>query len=228
MSKPLILLTDDDPATLAAYRRHLRRHFRLITAGSGQEALSVIQSEIPDAVVSDLHMPALNGIALLTEVRRIAPNALRILLTGEPDMTYAIDAINSGEVFRFLVKPCSSKAIIATIDEGLGRRQSSAAASAVADCLPSSDLDLSVHASNRAQQRAIPPIIIEWLMRFGTQRWSRGASVYEFDKNSRRRLRRHIGQRLFASVEHWLDAYTVVGDGRRVVTVGWRQARQHR
>ena len=173
-------------------------------------------------------MPELNGITLLTEVRRIAPNALRILLTGEPDLTHAIDAINTGEVFRFLVKPCSSKAIIATIEEGLGRRQSSAVASGVADFVPVSDLELSGHASSRVQQRAIPPIVIEWLMRFGTQRWSRGASVYEFDKNSRRRLRRHIGQRLFASVEHWLDAYTVVGDGRRVVTVGWRQERHHR
>ena len=228
MSKPLILLIDDDAATLAAYRRHLRRHFRLITAGSGREALNVMQSEMPDVVISDLHMPELNGIALFTEVRRIAPNALRILLTGDPDLSYAIEAINSGEVFRFLVKPCSSKAIIATIDEGLGRRQSSAAASGVADFVPSTDLDLSIHASNRAQQRSIPPIVIEWLMRFGTQRWSRGASVYEFDKDGRRRLRRHVGQRLFASVEHWLDAYTVVGSGRRVVTVGWRQARPNR
>ena len=228
MSKPLVLLTDDDAATLAAYRRHLRRHFRLITAGSGREAIDVMQSEIPDVVVSDLHMPELNGITLLTEVRRIAPKALRILLTGEPDLTYAIEAINSGEVFRFLVKPCSSKAIIATIDEGLGRRRLSGTASGMTDFTVEPDLALTAHASSRVQQRSIPPIIIEWLMRFGIQRWSRGAAVYEFDKDSRRRLRRHIGQRLFASVEHWLDAYTVIGDRRQVVTVGWRQQRRHR
>ncbi len=228
MSKPLILLTDDDAATLAAYRRHLRRHFRLITASSGREAIDVMQSEMPDAVVSDLHMPELNGIGLLAEVRRIAPKALRILLTGEPDLTYAIEAINTGEVFRFLVKPCSSEAMIATIEDGLARCRPSDTASGVAGFFAESDLALTAHASSRIQQRAIPPIIIEWLMRFGAQRWSRGAAVYEFDKDSRRRLRRHIGQRLFASVEHWLDAYTVVGDRRQVVTVGWRQQRRHR
>ena len=228
MSKPLILLTDDDPAALAAYKRQLRRHFRLMTAGSGREAIDVIQSEMPDAVVSDLHMPEMNGITLLTEVRRVAPKALRILLTGQPDLSNAIDAINSGEVFRFLTKPCSSKAIIATIDEGLDRCRPSDTAVGIADLVSASDLALSAHASSRAQQRAIPPIVIEWLMRFGAQRWSRGAAVYEFDKDSRRRLRRHVGQRLFSAIEHWLDAYTVVGDGRQVVTVGWRQQRRFR
>jgi DNA-binding NtrC family response regulator len=133
MSKPLILLIDDDPATLAGYSRHLRRHFRLITAGSGREAIDVMQSELPDVVVSDLHMPQMNGVTLLTEVRRLAPKALRILLTGQPDLAYAIEAINSGEVFRFLVKPCSSKGIIATIDDGLGRRRSSDVTTGVAD-----------------------------------------------------------------------------------------------
>lgn len=228
MSKPLILLIDDDPSVLAAYQRNLRRQFRLVTARSGPEAIDVLQLEIPDAVVSDLHMPEMNGITLLTEVRRTAPKALRILLTGEPDLSYAVKAINTGEVFRFLVKPCPSEAIIATIDEGLSRRRSPDIATEVAEAVGGPDFSLSAHASNRSQQRAIPPIVIEWLMRFGAQRWSRGASVYEFDNDSRRRLRRHIGQRLFASIDHWLDAYTVVGDEQRVVTVGWRQRKRHR
>ena len=61
-SKPLILLTDDDHATLAAYKRRLRRHFRLATASSAQEAIGILQLELPDAVVSDLHMPKMNGV----------------------------------------------------------------------------------------------------------------------------------------------------------------------
>ncbi len=228
MSKPLILLTDDDPAVLAAYRRHLRRPFRLVTAGSGREAIDIMQSEMPDAVVSDLHMPMMNGITLLSEVRRMAPKAVRILLTGQPDLSHTIDAINTGEVFRLLVKPCSSDKIVAAIDDGLGRHPLPSAAGMLGDLESETDLALTMHASKRVQQRAIPPIVIEWLVRFGAQRWSRGASVYEFNKDSRRRLRRHIGQRLFASVEQWLDAYAVVGGEQQVVTAGWRHQRRHR
>ncbi len=228
MSKPLILLTDDDPAILAAYRRHLRRHFRLVTAGSGREAIDILQSEMPDAVVSDLQMPEMNGISLLTEVRRLAPKALRILLTGHPDLTHAIEAINTSEVFRLLTKPCSSDMIVATIDDGLARRPTPHAAGMMGDLATNTAFALTTHASKRVQQRAIPPVMIEWLMRFGVQRWSRGASVYEFDKDSRRRLRRHLGQRLFASVEQWLGAYIVVGGEQQMVTAGWRQRRRHR
>jgi ActR/RegA family two-component response regulator len=227
ISKPLILLTDDDHATLAAYKRRLRRHFRLATASSAEDAIGIMQSELPDAVISDLHMPVMNGVSLLTEVRRMAPKAVRILLTGQPDVPHMINAINTGEIFRLLVKPCASDDIISAIDEGLGRHQPAELPSGLSAVLPEQELALTEHASKRAQQRAIPPIVVEWLMRFGAQRWSRGASVYEFDKEGRRRLRRHLGQRLFASIEPWLDAYAVVGGERRVVTVGWRQEKRH-
>jgi len=227
LSRPLILLIDDDQATLAGYRRHLRRHFRLVMARGGQEALNIMQSELPDAVVSDLHMPCMNGVSLLTEVRHLAPKAVRILLTGQPDLTHVISAVNTGEIFRLLVKPCPSEVMIAAIDEGLGRHRPADLA-----CRPDPTVipepDLTLHASKRAQQRAIPPIVVEWLMRFGEQRWSRGASVYAFDKEGRRRLRRHIGQRVFASIEHWLDAYAVVGGDQQVVTVGWRLQKRQR
>jgi|GEM_PF-3958200 len=228
MSKPLVLLTDDDQATLAAYRRRLRRHFRLVMANGAEEAIDIMRSEIPDVVISDLHMPVMNGVSLLTEVRRTVPKAVRILITGQPDVSHIINAVNTGEIFRLLVKPCPSDAIIAAIDEGLGRHRSSDMPGKLDVMVSEPDLGLTVHASKRAQQRAIPPIIIEWLTRFGTQCWSRGASVYAFDKEGRRRLRRHIGQRLFASIEHWLDAYVVVGGEQQVVTVGWRQQKRHR
>jgi response regulator RpfG family c-di-GMP phosphodiesterase len=225
-SKPLILLTDDDHSALAAYKRRLRRHFRLATASSAQDAIGIMQAELPDAVVSDLHMPEMNGVSLLTEVRRMAPKAVRILITGQPDVPHMVNAINTGEIFRLLVKPCASDDIVAAIDEGLGRHQPSDMTSGFSPAPSEAELALTAHASKRAQQRAIPPIVVEWLMRFGSQSWSRGASVYMFEKESRRRLRSHLGQRLFTSIEPWLDAYAVVGGGRKVVTVGWRQEKR--
>jgi DNA-binding NtrC family response regulator len=222
MTKPLILLTDDDHAVVAGYKRHLRQHYRLVTASGGREAVDVMQSEMPDAVVSDLHMPMMNGVSVLSEARRLAPKALRILLTGQPQLDNTIDAINKGEIYKLLLKPCPTEAIIKTIDEGLRRRLSSGSSSLPSESTLEADLVLTAHAATRRQQRAVPPIVIEWLIRFGAQRWSRGAAVYEFDKGSRRRLRRHIGRRLFASIEDLLSAYVVIGDDQRIVTVGWR------
>ncbi len=226
MTMPLVLLTDDDKATLVAYKRHLRQHFRIALASSGREALHIIQSEVPDVIVSDLHMPMMNGMALLAEARRLVPTALRILLTGQPDLQNAIEAINTGEVFRLLTKPCPSKAIVAAIDDGLGRRAASAGPNDTGGLSVETEPMFTDHALRRAQQRAIPPIVVDWLTQFGSLRWSRGAAVYEFDKECIRRLRRYIGQRLFASVEHFLDAYVVIGGQETIVTVGWRQQRR--
>jgi len=227
MTKPLILLTDDDQAVLAGYKRNLRRHFRLVLAGSGHEAIDIMQSEMPDAIVSDLQMPSMNGVSLLAEARRLAPKALRILLTGQPELNNMIDAINTGEIYRLLLKPCPSETIIATIGDGLRRQTpvdpSLSLAGAIDGASQFSDFTLTTHAATRTRQRAIPPIVIEWLLRFGDQRWSRGAAVYEFDKDSRRRLRRHVGRRLFTAIEHLLDAYVVMGEGGCIVTVGWRR-----
>lgn len=228
MAQPLVLLTDDDRATLAAYERRLRRHFRLILAKSGQEAINILQTEVPDVVVSDLHMPEMNGMTLLTEVRSQAPSTLRILLTGDPSLSSAIDAINTGEVFRLLLKPCPSEAMIAAIDEGLGRKAKAERPDDPGELTDQPELMLTTHARRRLQNRAIPPIVVDWLMRFGCRRWSRGAAVYEFDKESRRRLRRHVGQRLFGAIEPFLDAYVVVGGEQKIVTVGWRQPGKRR
>jgi hypothetical protein len=120
-----------------------------------------------------------------------------------------------------------SDAMIAAIDDGLRRQRMQEPLAGQGATVHHPEFGLSQHASKRVQQRAIPPIVIEWLTRFGVQKWSRGASIYAFDKEGRRRLRQHIGQRLFGSIEHWLDAYVVVGGGQQVVTVGWRQQKRH-
>jgi len=103
-----ILLVDDEINVLNAFTRHLRKDFDMRTALSAQEGLGFIQEEGPFAVVvSDLKMPGMDGIQFLAKVRELYPDTLRIMLTGHADLNVAIEAINSGEVFRFLVKPCS-------------------------------------------------------------------------------------------------------------------------
>lgn len=104
-----ILFVDDEPAVLDGYRRTLYKDFQIETASSGIEALELIRSSGPYAVVvSDMRMPGMDGVAVLSQVRKISPDTVRIVLTGYADFDSAMSAVNDGEVFRFLTKPCDS------------------------------------------------------------------------------------------------------------------------
>ena len=108
LSKPRILFVDDEPALLAALGRNLRsEHFELATATSGAAAIQMLRHQGPFAViVSDLRMPEMDGVQLLRTARKVSPDTVRVLFTGQPDMERAIAAINEGEVFRLITKPC--------------------------------------------------------------------------------------------------------------------------
>ncbi len=115
-----ILLVDDEPNVLNALNRQLRLRYEVDTAGSGAEALKKIRAAGPYAVVvSDLSMPGMDGIELLREVAKIHNSTVRIILTGNADQQSAIDAINKGEAFRFLTKPCFGFALQNEIDAGV-------------------------------------------------------------------------------------------------------------
>jgi response regulator RpfG family c-di-GMP phosphodiesterase len=116
----LILLVDDDRQILDGYRRSLRGEFLMDTVLSGQEALNQIESKGPYAlVISDMRMPGMDGIELLRRVKSTAPDTVRIMLTGNADTETAIEAINEGSIFRFLIKPCSKEIIARTITAAL-------------------------------------------------------------------------------------------------------------
>ena len=111
-----ILFVDDEPAILDGYRRSLHRYYEPDTATSGQEALAMIKRDGPYAVVvSDMRMPGMDGVKLLSEVSVIAPDTTRAILTGYADFQSAMDAVNDGKVFRFLTKPCEGVALRSTL-----------------------------------------------------------------------------------------------------------------
>ena len=104
--KPRILLVDDDTLLLRSLNRILREEFEITTAESGEEALKVLFGAEPFAVVvADMKMPGMDGIKFLDQWRFLAPNTTRVMLTGQADLSTAIDAVNQGHVFRFLTKP---------------------------------------------------------------------------------------------------------------------------
>ena len=122
MHKPLfkVLLVDDELRVLQGMQRHLRKHFDIDTALSGQEGLAKIRDNVPYAVVvADMQMPLMDGIEFLAEVKQISPETVRLMLTGNADQRTAVEAINRGSIFRFLSKPCSPEDLKDAIASGV-------------------------------------------------------------------------------------------------------------
>lgn len=115
-----ILLVDDDSNILDGYRRSLSKEFQMETALGGKEALALATEKGPYAVViSDMRMPGIDGVQLLSHIKTIAPDTIRVMLTGNADMDTAVNAINEGSIFRFLNKPCSKDVMAKTITAAL-------------------------------------------------------------------------------------------------------------
>jgi len=117
-----ILFVDDDQQVLDAYKRLLHGKFNVETALSGARGLAAIHVIGPFAVVvSDMRMPGMNGAEFLANVRELAPQTVRMLLTGHKDLDRAIDAVNEGQIFRYLTKPCGKDALENAIVLALAR-----------------------------------------------------------------------------------------------------------
>jgi signal transduction histidine kinase len=101
-----LLVVDDEPEVLSSVHDLLRLDYRVITRGSGAAALEVLgSSETIHAVMSDQRMPGMSGVDLLREAKAIRPETTRLLFTAHADIRAVIDAINHGDVFRYLAKP---------------------------------------------------------------------------------------------------------------------------
>jgi response regulator RpfG family c-di-GMP phosphodiesterase len=115
-----ILCVDDDTNILDAYKRALRKDFRIDTAEGGERGLELVRSNPPYAViVSDMRMPGMDGVKFLSQVSLIAPDSVRMMLTGNADQSTAMEAVNQGHIFRFLNKPCSPENLKSSLQAGV-------------------------------------------------------------------------------------------------------------
>jgi len=122
--KPKILLVDDEANVLQAYTRVLRNRFALDTAEGGAEALAILEQRGPYAViVSDMRMPGMDGVELLSLTREQFPDMVRIMLTGNADQQTATDAVNQGAIFRFLNKPCEAELLAKALDQAIRQHE---------------------------------------------------------------------------------------------------------
>jgi response regulator RpfG family c-di-GMP phosphodiesterase len=117
-----ILVVDDEPAVLTTLQHTLRRcHYDTVASSNPLEALEQLKKQAFSLVVSDQVMPEMSGLELLSRARQIQPYATRILITAVVNLGTVIDAINKGEIFRFIVKPWLHEEFLATIKNGVQR-----------------------------------------------------------------------------------------------------------
>ncbi len=119
-----VLLVDDEPLVTEALRRALHREsLDVRTANSADEAFGLLAHEPMDVVVSDEMMPGMLGSDFLGVVCAKYPETIRIILTGHPNLDTALRAINKGQIYRFLIKPCSGPELALTIRQGIQHRE---------------------------------------------------------------------------------------------------------
>ena len=124
LPRPRVLFVDDEPSVLEAVAVNLRRGFDVVTASSGADGLEYLQAESDFAVVvSDMRMPRMDGATFLALARETAPDTVRMLLTGQSDLEATIKAVNHGQIFRFLTKPCPRDTLRLAVESAVAQHR---------------------------------------------------------------------------------------------------------
>jgi len=125
MNKKLdILCVDDEPQVLEGLRLHLKQSYTVHLASGGVQGLEILRDVKGIAVVlSDMRMPVMDGAKFLNAARNAAPEAVRMLLTGYTDMQSAIAAVNEGQIFRFISKPCPPDQLLSAFAAAVTQHQ---------------------------------------------------------------------------------------------------------
>ncbi len=123
MSKHEILIVDDEPANLQKLKRTFLTDYIVHEARTGDEALLILKDRPVVAIVTDQRMPGMSGVNLLRQAREVRPDSIRIILTGYTDVEYLIDAINQGQVHRYITKPWEPVALKEALRQEIERWQ---------------------------------------------------------------------------------------------------------
>jgi signal transduction histidine kinase len=121
---PRVLFVDDEPRVLEALEVDFFDEYDVVTATSGEAGLEALAEQGPfEVVVSDMRMPRMDGAAFLTAVRSRHPEVVRILLTGYADIDAVVAAVNSGNIFRYLQKPCPRETLSGAIADAVAEHR---------------------------------------------------------------------------------------------------------
>ena len=125
--RPAILIVDDEPDVLLSLTGLLRREFVVYTAESGAEALEIMRQYPVHVIMTDQRMPSMTGVELMHQVRSEHPEAIRIIFTGYADIRAVVEAINSGELYRYITKPWDPDDLLQLLREAAIRHDELAA-----------------------------------------------------------------------------------------------------
>lgn len=116
-----IMIVDDEENILKALKRTLRinKNWTVTTFNHAEEALHCAMNNEFDLFISDYRMPEIDGVDFLTAVKKLQPDAIRIILSGYTELDALMGAINHAEIFRFITKPCDEELLIHTIEQAL-------------------------------------------------------------------------------------------------------------
>jgi EAL domain-containing protein (putative c-di-GMP-specific phosphodiesterase class I)/FixJ family two-component response regulator len=114
-NKPVVLLVEDDPSFARSMRRLLSADYETVHFDNGEAALQAIMQRSFDVVVSDIHMPGMTGVELLSAVRRHDLDVPVILMTGAPSIDTAIEAVSLGALM-YLVKPAGNDVVLKAVE----------------------------------------------------------------------------------------------------------------
>ena len=117
-SENTILLVDDEENIIRSLVRLLRRDgYNILTALGGNEGLDILSNNKVGVIVSDQRMPGMSGVEFLSQVKEFYPDTIRIVLSGYTDLNSVTDAINQGEIYKFLTKPWDDALLRANIED---------------------------------------------------------------------------------------------------------------
>lgn len=119
IEKAGVLYVDDEEHNLTSFKASLRREFNVYTAISPEAAQEFLDKEDLKVIVSDQRMPKVTGVDFFAGLKKTHPEPIRILLTGYSDMQAVIDAINEGEVHRYLTKPWDAPNMVSAINQAI-------------------------------------------------------------------------------------------------------------
>lgn len=114
-----ILYIDDEENNLTSFKSTFRRDYHIHVASSGEDALEIMEKHHIQVVITDQRMPDMSGIEFLEQIVPLYPDCMRIILTGFSDMEAIIQAINKGNIYRYISKPWNREELKITIDSAL-------------------------------------------------------------------------------------------------------------
>ncbi len=118
-----ILIVDDEINNLQLLKRTFRNKYKIITASNGLEGLETLKSNLNEIclIVSDHKMPIMEGTKFLEEANKIAPDVIKILLTGFSDIEIITDAVNKCNLFQYVLKPFNPDELQEAVKNGLDK-----------------------------------------------------------------------------------------------------------